>query len=306
MNSLVIISFLLLFSPTDINRMAAINKYKKLAQAAEKRGNHLEAIKYYKVLEDSLGFSNQKMMLNLGHNYFNSEQFEEAERSYQAASGGESKKINSIAKQQLGLIKAKNQELEDALAFLKNAIIDDPTNDDARYNYELLKQQKEQQDQQNKDQDSEDKEKKDSDNSEEKKKDNKSGEDKEKEKDQKGQQKNDQSSESKENKKEENSDKGEKKKEKGDKSKEESSEGKEKKDQELSEKGNEADNKKDEEKKDAQKPLPSATNQRLQQINISPEKAKIILEALKNNEVQFYQQMQKKSDKTQDSDKPDW
>ena len=41
-------------------------------------------------------------------------------------------------------------------------------------------------------------------------------------------------------------------------------------------------------------------------MNISEEKAKMILEAMKNNEFQYIQQRKRKPTKQQDSDKPDW
>jgi Ca-activated chloride channel family protein len=41
-------------------------------------------------------------------------------------------------------------------------------------------------------------------------------------------------------------------------------------------------------------------------MNISPEKAQMILEALKNNEIQYVQQNKRKATKKKDSSKPDW
>jgi|GEM_PF-256999 len=61
--------------------------------------------------------------------------------------------------------------------------------------------------------------------------------------------------------------------------------------------------KKDENKDD--KELPHV-EKNLEQLNISPEKARMILEAMKNNEVQYIQQMQRKPTQRPDSDKPDW
>lgn len=45
---------------------------------------------------------------------------------------------------------------------------------------------------------------------------------------------------------------------------------------------------------------------RLQEMNISPENARMILEAMKSNEVQYLQQKKRKQSKRSDSDKPDW
>ncbi len=45
---------------------------------------------------------------------------------------------------------------------------------------------------------------------------------------------------------------------------------------------------------------------KLEEMNISPEKAEMILEAMKNNEKQYVQQNKRKATKRKDSDKPDW
>jgi hypothetical protein len=45
---------------------------------------------------------------------------------------------------------------------------------------------------------------------------------------------------------------------------------------------------------------------RLQQMNLTPDKAKMILEAMRNTEVQYLQQMQKQPAKRVDKSKPTW
>ena len=45
---------------------------------------------------------------------------------------------------------------------------------------------------------------------------------------------------------------------------------------------------------------------RLQEMNISPEKAKMILEAMKSKEIQYLQQKQRQPSRRQRSNKPDW
>ncbi|WP_224995205.1 hypothetical protein [Cesiribacter sp. SM1] len=47
-------------------------------------------------------------------------------------------------------------------------------------------------------------------------------------------------------------------------------------------------------------------NKRLQEMNISPEKAKMLLEAMKSNEIQYLQQKQRQPSRRQKSTKPDW
>ena len=61
--------------------------------------------------------------------------------------------------------------------------------------------------------------------------------------------------------------------------------------------------KNEEEQKDADE---SEIRQNLEEMKISPEKAQMILDALKNNEIQYIQQMQRRPTQRPDSDKPDW
>ena len=44
----------------------------------------------------------------------------------------------------------------------------------------------------------------------------------------------------------------------------------------------------------------------MEELKISEEKARMILEAMKNSEVQYIQQNQRKATKRPDSGKPDW
>lgn len=80
--------------------------------------------------------------------------------------------------------------------------------------------------------------------------------------------------------------------------------------------GKENEEKKDEEKKDS-KPTEEEKEQKekddlqkfldkLKEMKISPEKAQMILEAMKNNEVQYVQQNKRKATKRKDRSKPDW
>ena len=46
--------------------------------------------------------------------------------------------------------------------------------------------------------------------------------------------------------------------------------------------------------------------EKLKEMNIPLEKAQMILEAMKNNEIQYVQQKKRKATKPQKSNKPDW
>jgi Ca-activated chloride channel family protein len=265
-----ILILLLLF--TDPLELARINGLKKDANEAFKSGNYELAASQYTMLADSLGVNEDEIFLNLAHSHFHTGDTAAAKRNYQSVASSHDKKLKSIASQQLGVLAKDAQKLEESLSLLKNAIKADPTNSGAKYDYELVKKLLDQQKENQQDQEGEDKDQKDQENKEEQK-------DKSKEK-------GDEEKQNEEKSEEEKSD--------------ESKDG-EQKDQENQEE--QEGEKSDEEK---QKEMDDATKQKLKEMNISPEKAEMILEALKNNEIQYIQQQRRQPIEKQDTGKPDW
>lgn len=51
---------------------------------------------------------------------------------------------------------------------------------------------------------------------------------------------------------------------------------------------------------------PKSRSEKLEELNLTEEKARMILEAMKNNEIQYIQQNRRKPTKKPDSTKPDW
>lgn len=286
---------------TDLDRIATINKLKKEAKEAYNNGNYQKALNNYKYLVDSMEVVDESINLNIANAYYMLKDSSNAVNKYHQLADSKNNNVRSVAQQQLGVIANKNKKYKEALDHFKEALKADPSNEDARYNYELLKkilkeQEKQQdpkdqqQEQEKKDQEKKDQEKKEkSDKSEDKE-----GESEEKPED--SESKEDQEGEKKEQegKEEEQKDKkdGEKKDEEGKDKKEEPQEPQE---------GEESD--KPTESKDDQM---NSLSDKFQEMNISEEKAKMILEALKNREIQYYQQKKRGATKRSDPDKPDW
>jgi hypothetical protein len=86
------------------------------------------------------------------------------------------------------------------------------------------------------------------------------------------------------------------------KDQEEKKDDKEKTDKEKAEEQKEQEQK-EQDKKDE---LPPEVKERLEKMKMSEEKAKMILEALKNREVQYLQENKRKGTQRQQSGKPDW
>lgn len=290
------VAILLIMSPfTDLDKIARINKAKKEAKEAYLANDFQLAHDKYKFLVDSLGVIEEEVLLDFAHTLYNLNDTTNAVNNYQELSESTNKKISSIAEQQLGQVMFDKKQYEPALEHYKNALRRDPTNQDARYNYELLKkliqkQEEEKKDQQNQDQDNKDKQDQDKE-----KKDQEQKDEQNKDQEQKDQEKKDQEEQEQENKDEQ---------EKKDQEKQEGEKGEDQEKKEEQKDKEEQEGEKSEEKeKEQPKPTPS---DKLKEMNISEEKAKMILEAMKNNEIQYIQQNRRKATKKKDSDKPDW
>ncbi|MFT6215147.1 MAG: hypothetical protein ACJAS3_001544 [Roseivirga sp.] len=313
-----LLTLVLLFSGiTDpINKIAKSNTLKKEAKAYYDNKEYSNAVQAYAILLDSLGAADDNAQMNMANAaYFlafgnealgllqqakkNPERLDSAsvggasqglkyasvaESNYDAlAKGSSDKLISSSAFNQKGVINYKQSEIAEAkekkdfttqaLDDFKSAIKKNPSNESARYNYELLKklikQQEEQEQKENEDQDQ--------------------NQDK---KDQKEQDKKDQEKQDQEKKDQEKQDQ-EKQENKEEQNKDQEKENPDEQDPDQ------------ENKPEEQDPL-EKLKEKLKEMNISPEKAQMILEALKNNEIQYVQQNKRKATKKKDSSKPDW
>ncbi len=268
-------------SDFDIGKIAKINQLKAEAEAAYKNKQYNVAIKRYEELV-KLGVNEEAVLLNLAHSYFGSQDTTKAKDSYGKLIASKDKYMKSVANQQIGVIKANNKNYQESLLSFKEALKAMPENEEARHNYELVKklleQQKKQQQQQ--------------------KQDKKEDKDKDKEnKDKEEQQKKEQQQKEQQKKQDQEGDK----KDKGDKKEQEGKDDKEEK-----KKQGEKDDQSDKKGKEEDKETNEKRSQRLQNINLTEDQAKTILDAMKNNEVQYLQQNKKKPSKKPEKGKPDW
>lgn len=273
------ISLLTTVDPATVRK---INAAKSEAEEAFKSGNYQSAIQHYKYLVDSLGVQEEEVMLNLANAFYLAKDTANAFNTYQSVVGSEKSDIKSKAFQQMGIMANQQGRFEEALNFFKQAIKAEPTNNDARYNYEMLKKkldeqkkQQEEKQQQNKDKEQKDQQNKDQQDQEEQKQD---------------EQKKDQ-----ESKDEQNKDEQQKEQEQKDQ--------KEQQDKEQKE----DDKQQEQEQKEAEKKeMQNLDPEKLEQMKISEEKARMILEAMRNQEKQYLQQQRRKPTQSRDRNKPDW
>ena len=286
MKSVLIVFFVLglMVDPGDIGK---INSLKSQAKEAYQKGDFKTAVTKYRILLDSLGVTEEQVQLNLANAYFQLNDTTNTALTYQPLTQSTDRAIRSIAHQQLGVLSNRANKYEEALASFKQALKADPTNEDARYNYEMVKKKLEEQKKK------EEEQKKNDPNKDEKNKDQKDQK-KDQDKDQKQDQKEKQDQENKDKKDQENKDQKDQKdqQEKNEKEKQE----KEKKEKEQQ------DQKENKEKKET----PPSVSDKLKQMEMSEEKAQMILEAMKNQEIQYLQQNKRKATKPKDKGKPDW
>lgn len=282
----LLFAFLALVFTVDPTKIGKINSLKSEAKEEYQKGNFKKAIEKYRYLIDSLNVTEDEVRLNLANAYFEAKDTSNTLQSYQPLTQSTNSKIRSIAHQQMGVLANRQSKFEEALASFKQALKADPTNEDARFNYEMVKKKLEEQKKKEEQEKKEDPNKQDK-NEDQKKEENKDNKDENKDnkdqKDKQDQQKDDKEKQEKESKEQ---------KEKQDK------EAKEKKDQQQKEQ----EQKENKDKKD----IPPSVSDKLKQMEMSEEKAKMILEAMRNQEIQYLQQNKRKATKPRDKGKPDW
>ena len=136
---------LLLALLTDPTKIGKINALKSDAKKAYLAGDYKTAIKKYRYLVDSLNVQEDEVLLNLANAYYQLNDTTNASSQYQSLTQSPKSQLRSKAQQQLGVVTNKQGKFEEALEHFKQAIKSDPTNNDARYNYELLKKKLEEQ-----------------------------------------------------------------------------------------------------------------------------------------------------------------
>lgn len=272
-----------------IDNIATINRLKKEAEQAYKEKDYATAINRYNLLLDSLNVEDENIRMNLAHAYLMSGDTATAQQNYGQMIRSDNQHIKSLAYQQLGVISSDKKQYKEALSLFKESLKADPANDESRYDYELVKKLfQEQQQQQNKKQDkNQDQQNKDQQQKDQQQK-NQQGEDQQ----QQEQQKNQQGEQSEQGEQEQ-------------KSEEQGQEGEEKPEQPNEQNAQQGQEQQEGEKSDEDQSV-SPVAEKLKEMNISEEKARMILDAMRNNEMQYIQQNRRKSTQARDRSKPDW
>ncbi|MHA6249855.1 aerotolerance protein [Pontibacter sp. CAU 1760] len=139
MNPAFLILFLISWFSGGFNTVSRVNEYAQRAATAYARQEYIEAIVAYEYLLQDLGVRDDQLQLNLAHAYFQAAQWAKAVASYQVLAEHPSNHLRAVAHLQLGNVAVKQKKYRQALALYKAALIAEPVNNAARYNFELLK-----------------------------------------------------------------------------------------------------------------------------------------------------------------------
>lgn len=285
----IMLLLLLLLNPiNDLDKIARVNEAKKEAERAYLSEDYELAREKYIYLKDSLGVDDDRLLLNLANAQFYSQDTVTAMNNYRSLQASSNRQIASLANQQLGAMQFRSKKYQEALQYYKSSLKSDPANQEARYNYELLKKlikEQEEQEQENKDQQQQEEQ------------------DQEQEQENQDQQQQDQENQDQQQENQEEQQQNEEQQQDQEQQQEEQQENQEEQQQQEEQKPE--DQEQQEEKEEQSKPNP-IDEEKLKEMKISEEKAMLILEAMKNNEIQYIQQNKRKAKKKKDPSKPDW
>ena len=256
------------------NDIATVNRLKREAETALQQKEYAKAADFYSQLVDSLQVNDEAVRLNLAHSLLMAGDTAAAQRNYGLLTSSQDPSLQSVAYQQIGVVASGQKKYQEALAIFKESLKSDPANEESRYNYELVKKLLDQQQQQQNQEDQQQ---------------NKDQKEQQKDQQQEGDQQQEQNQEGEQSEEQ----KGQQQQPSGEQESQEPNE------QEAQE-GEQSEGEKDQEQST------SPVSEKLKEMNISEEKARMILEAMRNNEMQYIQQNRRKPQKPRDRTKPDW
>ncbi|MCB2376625.1 hypothetical protein LGH70_03470 [Hymenobacter sp. BT635] len=137
---ILLLLLLVLADWTSLTRIRDRNQAVEQAQQAFGRGEFARSAQFYQRAVDELGGAkDESLLLNMGHAYARAGRAQQARAAYGRLVGSRQAPMRSIARQQLAVLAAQKGEYAQAVGLLRQALLADPTNAQARYNYEVLR-----------------------------------------------------------------------------------------------------------------------------------------------------------------------
>lgn len=135
-SKLILAVFLLI--PSSWTRVTRLNNAINSAAKSYAEANYQQSVTDHLVLINDFQYNSSELNFDLGLSHQYSEKVDEALTWYDQTTQSPSKMLASFAFNQSGVIMGNKKEYEAALSKFQSALIQDPTNEQARHNYELL------------------------------------------------------------------------------------------------------------------------------------------------------------------------
>lgn len=139
MHQIIFYIILFLNNLTSLSSIADRNSWKQEASRAYVQKNYKKALFFYKKLTDGALIVEPSVRMNLANTYFLLSDTINAKEEYRKILRISDKELVSQAQVQLGVLNVMNKDSVLALQLFKEALQKNPSNQVARFNYELLK-----------------------------------------------------------------------------------------------------------------------------------------------------------------------
>ncbi|QJW90772.1 tetratricopeptide repeat protein [Spirosoma taeanense] len=127
--------------PNSLIQISENNRARREAEAAYQAGNYGRALSLYAALSRTTTTIDPAVRLNLGHTYFQLKRYDKARPQYETLLRSDRPDLRTVAATQLGVMACLQGDSAAALLLFEQALLEDPNNEPARYDFELIKKQ---------------------------------------------------------------------------------------------------------------------------------------------------------------------
>lgn len=127
-----------LIIPSSWTKVSRLNTAINTAEKSYAEAKYEQSVTDHLVLVNEFDYKSPELSFNLGLSHHYSEKPDEAQTWYDQVTQSPNKMLVSFAFNQGGVLLGNKKEYQAALSKFQSALIKDPTNEQARYNYEML------------------------------------------------------------------------------------------------------------------------------------------------------------------------
>lgn len=137
---LLLSALLWLWNQQSFDQISRNNIARKEAVKAYQQGQYATAAERYTFLNKLNADPDPALLLNLGHSCFQLHQYSKAQTYYKTIQKVGNAEQITVADVQLGVIACLQKDSATALSLFQHALLQNPDNEPARYNFELISQ----------------------------------------------------------------------------------------------------------------------------------------------------------------------